>query len=67
MKAASKTPKKTELIAAYVPEQIAEAIKIWVGLGDERSASAFIREAAREKLRRDGIKFETTGPVKAAK
>ncbi len=59
MKAAPKTRNlKTQLLGAYVPVSIFEGILQWVSMNEERSTSAFIREAAREKLRRDGIKIK---------
>ncbi len=58
MKASKKTNPKTQLLGAYVPLGLFEGIQEWVAMNEERSTSTFIREAAREKLRRDGIKIK---------
>lgn len=50
--------KTGKLLGAYVPRPVVEAIGEWILLGPERDQSTFIREAAREKLRRDGIEFK---------
>ena len=47
-----------KLLGGYVPKPVVEGIQRWIGRGDERDISTFIREAAREKLRRDGIDFQ---------
>jgi hypothetical protein len=45
------------LLGGYVPKGLAFAIDQWIDMAPERDKSTFIRDAAREKLRRDGIKF----------
>ena len=45
------------MLAAYVPKAVFEAVGTWVGMGPERTYALFLREAAREKLRREGVKF----------
>ena len=45
------------LLGGFVPRGMAHAIEIWISKLPERDKSTFIREAAREKLRRDGIEF----------
>ena len=47
-----------KLLGGYVPAPVVEGINQWISKGDERDISTFIREAAREKLRRDGINFQ---------
>jgi phosphopantothenoylcysteine synthetase/decarboxylase len=49
--------KTGKLLGAYVPAPVVDAICVWVEQAPERDKSTFIREAAREKLRRDGIDF----------
>ena len=49
-----------KLLGGYVPLSIVEAVGQWVEQHPERSRSLFIREASREKLQRDGIKFRET-------
>jgi len=46
-----------KLLGGFVPMPIVDGIRIWIGRSPERDISTFIREAAREKLRRDGISF----------
>ena len=36
-------------------KELVQAINDWVDSGPERSLSVFLRSAAREKLRRDGV------------
>lgn len=52
-----------KLLGGYVPAPIVEGIQIWVGRGTERDISTFLREAAREKLRREGIQFSEREPA----
>lgn len=47
-----------KLLGGYVPAPIVAGIRSWVALSPERDISTFIREAAREKLQRDGITFQ---------
>jgi hypothetical protein len=47
-----------KLLGGYVPAPVVEGIQKWVGRGNERDISTFIREAAREKLHREGISFQ---------
>jgi len=53
-KAVSRTGK---LLGGFIPATVAAGIEQWVQQNPERDKSTFIREAAREKLRRDGIPF----------
>ena len=46
------------MLGGYVPHPIIQGIQEWIESGTERDISTFLREAAREKLRRDGIKFD---------
>lgn len=43
------------LLGGYVPIPIVTAIHSWISEDPERDISTFIRQAAREKLVRDGI------------
>jgi len=43
------------LLGGYVPAPVAAGIRAWIEQGEERNVSTFLREAAREKLRREGI------------
>lgn len=45
------------MLGGYVPAAVVEAIHRWVEEEPERDISTFLRQAAREKLRRDGIEF----------
>ncbi len=45
------------LLGGYVPKPLAGAIEEWVSARPERDKSTFLREAAREKLRNEGIVF----------
>ena len=47
-----------KLLGGYVPSPVVAGIQHWIREGEERDISTFIREAAREKLRREGIPFE---------
>lgn len=59
----SKQRKKTKrnitrdgrLLGGYFPAAVAEAIDLWVQGDEERDRSKFLRQAAREKLTRDGV------------
>jgi DNA-binding protein Fis len=42
-------------MAAYMPQPIVKAVLTWTEANPERTASMFLRDAVREKLRRDGI------------
>jgi hypothetical protein len=56
--------RKGKLLGGYVPYPVVTAVQSWVSQNPERDVSTFIREAAREKLRREGITFnETEVPV----
>ena len=46
-----------KFMGGYVPAPIINGIQVWVERGTERDISTFIREAAREKLRSEGIPF----------
>lgn len=56
-----------KMLGGYVPRPVVEAIHRWVQQEPERDVSTFIRQAAREKLQRDGIQFDerTQTPVEA--
>jgi hypothetical protein len=58
--------KTGKLLGAYVPAPVVDAICLWVAQAPERDKSTFIREAAREKLRRDGISFVESQTPEAA-
>ena len=49
-----------KFFGGFVPRGMADAILHWTQLAPERDQSTFIREAAREKLRREGIEFNDT-------
>ena len=51
--------RQTRLLGGYVPAPLLAAVRVWVRRSPERTVSTFIREASREKLRRDGIKLES--------
>lgn len=46
-----------KLLGGYVPAPVVDGIHRWINKGEERDISTFLREAAREKLRREGIPF----------
>ena len=43
----------------FLAAPLLAAVRVWVRRSPERTVSTFIREASREKLRRDGIKLES--------
>jgi hypothetical protein len=47
-----------KLLGGYVPAPVVLGIKKWIASGEERDISTFLREASREKLRREGIEFQ---------
>ena len=51
------THRKNRLLGAYVPVPVLTAVEKWVKANPERTLSSFVRDAAREKLRHDGIPF----------
>lgn len=51
----SKPNPRLPLLGAHVTEEIYDAVLLWVEQDPERSIAIFVREAAREKLRADGI------------
>lgn len=46
------------MLGGYVPLPVVEAIHRWIEQEPERDISTFIRQAAREKLNREGIDFD---------
>ena len=46
-----------QLMGGWVPNGIASGVREWINKGTERDISTFLREAAREKLRRENIFF----------
>lgn len=46
------------LLGAWVPLGVFDGVKAWIAMHPERDLSSFIREASREKLRKDGIRFQ---------
>ena len=57
MKVKRNVSKTGKLLAGYIPKPIVDGIMVWVSRNPERDVSTFIRESAREKLRRDRIPF----------
>lgn len=55
--------KTGRLLGGYMPASIVQAIDTWVGADPERDKSKFLRQAAREKLQRDGIAFDERVPA----
>ena len=47
-----------KLLGGFVPLPIINAIQTWIKQEPERDLSTFVRQAAREKLQRDGIPFD---------
>jgi len=60
-----KTPRKSRLLGAYVPLPVLRAVESWVAENPERTLSTFVRSAAREKLKADGIPFNEREEVTA--
>jgi hypothetical protein len=54
-----------KLVGGFVPKGVAQGILTWISQGEERDQSTFLREAAREKLRREGIPFDEKQEVPA--
>lgn len=52
-----RSKRRTRLLGAWVPLSVVNGVREWIALHPERDFSSFVREAAREKLRRDGIQF----------
>ncbi len=44
-----------KILGGYVPAPVLQAVDVWIGRGTERTKSTFLRDAAREKLQRDGV------------
>jgi len=57
--------RKNRLLGAYVPMPVLKAVEQWVAENPERTLSNFVRSAAREKLRNDGIPFNEQEEVAA--
>lgn len=55
--------KNGRLLGGYMPASLANAIDVWVSADPERDKSKFLRQAAREKLQRDGITFDERVPA----
>jgi hypothetical protein len=56
--------RKGRLLGGWVPPGLVQGVRDWIKSGPERDISTFLREAAREKLRRENVFFsetETTG------
>lgn len=53
------------MLGGYVPKGLAGGINKWIEMSPERDKSTFLREAVREKLRRDGIHFNEREEVSA--
>jgi len=63
----NRVTREGKMLGGYVPTPIVHAIEVWIDRDPERDVSKFIRQAAREKLQRDGIPFtETTHHPEAA-
>ena len=58
--------RRGKLLGGYVPKPVVDGIQQWIARAPERDISTFIREAAREKLRRDGIDFTEMAQPEAA-
>ena len=57
LKTKSRVTREGKLLGGYVPKPVVQAIEAWVSEDPERDVSQFIRQAAREKLIRDGFPF----------
>ena len=66
MKVKRNISKTGRLLGVWVPRAVVDGISVWVGSQPERDISTFMREAAREKLRRDGIEFNENQKKQAA-
>lgn len=55
-KSRARTTRESRLLAGYLPQSVIEGIEAWVEQNPERDVSQFIREAAAEKLRREGVR-----------
>jgi hypothetical protein len=64
MSAAKKMKAKNRhFLGGFVPAPLANAVDKWVEVDPERDRSVFLRQAAREKLQRDGITFDERVPA----
>ena len=59
----SRVTREGKMLGGYVPAPIVHAIEIWVDRDPERDVSQFIRQAAREKLTKEGIPFTENHPT----
>jgi metal-responsive CopG/Arc/MetJ family transcriptional regulator len=50
--------KHRHFLGGFVPAPLATAVDTWVDKDPERDRSVFLRQAAREKLQREGITFD---------
>lgn len=48
------------MLGGWVPRGLVVGVREWIRQGPERDISTFLREAAREKLRREKIMFSET-------
>ena len=52
--------RKEKVLGGYFSDPIVQGIEEWIQRAPKRDISDFIREAAREKLHREGILFHET-------
>jgi hypothetical protein len=50
--------KHGKLLGGCMPRGVVDGVRAWIAAAPERDISTFIRQAAREKLARDGIQFQ---------
>ena len=55
--------RRGRMVGSYVPFPVVDAIHKWIEQEPERDISTFIRQAAREKLNRDGIAFDERATI----
>lgn len=50
--------KTGKLLGAWVPEDVFDGVLKWIKRDPERDKSTFLRQASREFLRKEGIRYE---------
>ena len=59
----SRIVKDGRFLGGFVSKPLSDAVQRWVQSDPERDRSLFLRQAAREKLQRDGITFDERVPA----
>ena len=60
----NRVTRRGKLLGAYIPMGLHNAISQWISRDPERDYASFLRTAAREKLKQDGIPFDEFLPTR---